>query len=98
MIKKLTPLEALCYLDDMAHGRIMKYDPHELKLLIETSLKALELIKELRIDLSMLESCESVKDYNFWRDTWDYDHLTQGEFNLLKEVLYDQKSKETKQN
>lgn len=45
-INKLTPLEALCYLDDIAHGRIMKYDPHELKIFIEKSLKALEIIKK----------------------------------------------------
>ena len=39
-------LEALCYLDDIAHGRKMDYDAHELKLIIEKELKALEIIKE----------------------------------------------------
>ena len=42
MTKKLTPLEALCYLDDIAHGRKTEFDPHQLKIIIETALKRLE--------------------------------------------------------
>ena len=37
--------EALCYLDDIAHGRKMEYDPHELKCIVEKDLKILEIIK-----------------------------------------------------
>ena len=42
----MTSLEALCYLDDIAHGRKMKLDAHELKLIVEKDLKALEIIKK----------------------------------------------------
>lgn len=40
-------LQALCYLDDIAHGRKMSLDPHELKLIIEKELKALAIIKKI---------------------------------------------------
>lgn len=39
-------LQALCYLDDIAHGRKMNLDPHELKLIIEKELNALESFKK----------------------------------------------------
>lgn len=39
MSKELTPLEALDYLEDIAYGRKMEFNAHELKLLIETELK-----------------------------------------------------------
>ena len=42
----MTSLEALHYLDDIAHGRKMIYDPHELEQIIEKELKALEIIKK----------------------------------------------------
>lgn len=47
MNKEITPLEALCYLDDIAHGRKMEYDAHELKLLIEEALKDIDYLKAL---------------------------------------------------
>ena len=36
--RELTPNEALCYLDDIAHGRKMEYDPHVLKKIVEKHL------------------------------------------------------------
>jgi len=73
-------LEALCYLDDIAHGRKMSLDPHELKLIIEKELKALEIIKPL-VDLT--------KGTNYcW--LWlglNGVQITQEEYDLLKEVL-----------
>ena len=46
MIKEnLTPLEALSYLDDIAHGRKMEFDPHELVEIIKPHLKASEILK-----------------------------------------------------
>ena len=65
-------------------------------LLVEKSLKALEIIKEKRVDLPYLRCCiednQSVYRYNEYirNKTMDYDHeeeLTEEEFNLLKEVL-----------
>lgn len=63
---------------------------------IEKSLKALEIIKEKRVDLPYLRCCiednQSFERYNEYINskTMDYDHeeeLTEEEFNLLKEVL-----------
>jgi len=45
-IKETQPLVALDYLEDMAYGRKMRYDPHELKIRIEKQLLAFELIKK----------------------------------------------------
>lgn len=42
---KIKPLKALEYLDDMAHGRKMDYNPHELKCVIEKALKRLEFLE-----------------------------------------------------
>lgn len=70
--KELTPLEALCYLDDIAHGRKMKYDPHELKLLIESALKekehqdgVLKTLKEVIKFEKKLPHIEPNKDNHF---------------------------------
>lgn len=41
----MSGLEALSYLDDIAHGRKMDYDPHELKKIIENELLILHDIK-----------------------------------------------------
>lgn len=65
-------------------------------LVIEKELKALEIIKEKRVDLPYLRCCiednQSVERYNEYirNKTMDYDHeqeLTEEEFNILKEVL-----------
>ena len=42
-------LEALCYLDDIAHGRKMSLDPHELKLIVEKELTELEQLRKLKL-------------------------------------------------
>ena len=78
-------LEALCYLDDIAHGRKMKYDPHELKLLIEKELKALEIIKEKRVDIGWLIRSKNCSKYNL--GVGSSQALKKEEYNLLKEVL-----------
>jgi len=52
MSKQLSPLEALEYLDDIAHGRKMKYDPHELKKIVEKALEYHQ-IKVVFFDLTM---------------------------------------------
>jgi len=46
-------------------------------------LKALEIIKEKRVNVRFLISCKTLKEYN---DVIS-DHLTQEEYDLLKEVL-----------
>ena len=67
-------LEALCYLDDIAHGRKMNLDAHELKLIVEKELKALEIIKKCPFDLlEWAENYDNANGTNFYA--------------LLKEVL-----------
>ena len=55
----MTPIEALRYLDDIAHGRKMEYDAHELKNIVESELKKqfeiLRILKE-SIDKEIYES------------------------------------------
>lgn len=53
--RELTPLEALSYLDDIAHGRKMEYDPHVLKRIVEKGLKRLEELEKAFDSLSKEE-------------------------------------------
>jgi len=82
-------LEALSYLDDIAHGRKMRLDPHELKLIVEKELKALEIIKKKEIIIHVLllnfKRFDFPLGYNSLVDT-KY-QITQKEYDLLKEVL-----------
>lgn len=72
-------LEALCYLDDIAHGRKMKLDAHELKLIIEKELNALEIIKTKCVDIRWVVGNNPFIEPNYF--------LTQEEYEILKEVL-----------
>lgn len=56
---------------------------------IEKKLKALEIIKEKRVDVGWLISCENIKQYNGVIGTATHKLLTQEEYDLLKEVLDD---------
>ena len=50
----------------------------------------LRIIKEKYVDIAMIGACESSTDYNAWCDTgasWSNEHLTEHEFDLLKEWL-----------
>ena len=82
-------LEALNYLDDIAHGRKMDYDPHELKLLVEKELKALKIINKKAVNVNRVKQIiangHPWHTYNFIQDTDRF--LTQDEYDLLKEVL-----------
>lgn len=82
-------LEALYYLDDIAHGRKMNHDPHELEQIIEKELKALEIIKNKEINIHALllhlKRFDSPDGYNVF--VGDKYKLIQEEYNLLKEVL-----------
>ena len=83
-------LEALCYLDDIAHGRKMSLDPHELKLIIEKELKALEIIKKKTVNMISLLSSIGWHNPSHYNDSVGCPigcELTQEEYDLLKEVL-----------
>ena len=90
MSKELKPLEALCYLDDIAHGRKMSLDPHELKLIIEKSLKALNIIKGKRVDIYLLILAINLYEdraLNYYNCSMPTHHLSKEEYDLIKEVL-----------
>ena len=57
--------------------------------IIEKLLKALEIIKEKDVSMYWLRNSKSVDEYNNFIliDKRHYQKLTQGEFDLLKEVL-----------
>ena len=57
-------LEALDYLDDIAHGRKMPYDAHELKLIIEKELKALRIIENKCVDIEWFKRTKYCEEYN----------------------------------
>lgn len=59
---------------------------HEVKI-VEKSLKALEIIKMKNVDIPMAKTCNSVNDYNEWHSQYKEMHLTQQEYDLLKEIL-----------
>ena len=81
-------LEALQYLDDIAHGRKMDLDAHELKLIVEKELKALEIIKKYNIRPSDFIYHTSYKVYQCNMSFIGDDKLmSEEEYNLLKEVL-----------
>lgn len=55
---------------------------------IEKELKALEIIRKKGIDVDMIKYHKNLDNYNFAL-RGRYEHLTQKEFDLLKEVLYE---------
>ena len=80
MAEKITPLEALDYLLDMAYGRKMIYDAFKLKEIISKRLKAFELIRH----------CCIVADYQGYGYEIAFCKkriIEQEEYILLKEVL-----------
>lgn len=66
------------------HGKGSKKYIYEV---LEKHLKALEIIKEKRVDVGWLISCENIKQYNGVIGTATHRLLTQEEYELLKEVL-----------
>ena len=80
-------LEALCYLDDIAHGRKMSLDPHDLTLIIEKELKALEIIRNKLIDIQDVILFDTYSMFNQRRSLRGLTLITKEEYDLLKEVL-----------
>ena len=65
--------------------------PQQLANDVKKELKALEIIKEKRVDTYLLCSCNSVDEYNSMFEhrfgSYDKRALTQEDYDLLKEVL-----------
>ena len=55
--------------------------------IVEKSLKALEIIKEKLVDVSLIKKYDFVEDYNSAVWISDRPKLVKEEFNLLKEAL-----------
>lgn len=55
--------------------------------IVEKREKALEIIKEKRVDVGWLINCENIEQYNNVIGTATHKLLTKKEYNLLKEVL-----------
>ena len=82
-------IEALCYLDDIAHGRKMEYDAHDLKLVVEKELKALEIIRKNSFLVAGNHGERIIISI--------FDHFTpENIYLLIKEVLIHDKSDSTK--
>ena len=104
-IDNANPSEALRYLEDlkMTCGTKIKLDKaigisRRYEYIKQTLLKAqeqdrvLDIIKEKKVDVSYLEKCDSVDEYNLYISNYDNNYwkrhsLTQDEFDLLKEML-----------
>lgn len=74
--------EALCYLDDIAHGRKMDLDAHELKVIVQKDLELLEIIKN-KFCVQIIESFKTVNLYGY------DDLLTTDDLDKIKEWLND---------
>ena len=64
--------------------------------IIEKELKALEIIKTKNVDIDYIKTCfydkkGGFKDYNAWVGHDDDEELSQEEYDLLKEVLENDK-------
>jgi len=60
--------------------------------IIEKELTALDIINKKKVDVSYLEKCDSVDEYNLYISNYDDNYwkrqpLDKDEFDLLKEVL-----------
>ena len=77
----MTSFQALAYLDDIAHGREMDLDPHELKLFVGKYLKALD----------FLIGFQHITEDDFFEDDGKYyfmgRRVSDEEYGLLKETL-----------
>ena len=87
---------------ETALKRLEEYDKTEYSALIEShkkllkeksanekSLKALEIIKEKKVDVYHIQATNKVGEYNFWRLRTSK-RLKKKEYDLLKEVLKDE--------
>lgn len=77
----MTSKEALSYLDDIAHGREMKYDPHDLAMIIKQDLEVLEILKNKNVDIYLLGQFKNLKMYNDWVSPSK--HLTKKEYDKV---------------
>lgn len=87
-VYKLLSLEALEKLRQNFKDDSHLFD-YELFDIIETALKALEIIKEKRVNVHLLVLSDSLEKYNFKYNfnLLSYRKLTKEEYDLLKEVL-----------
>ena len=102
MIKELTPLEALKEIRDKIGDKMLfcawndKGDSYSKKItisdycdIIEKPLKALEIIKEKKVDIQLLFDLfeDNRNDYRDYNESNECRWLKKKEYDLLKEVL-----------
>ena len=83
-------LEALKELTNelLGHTALLTDDDVKAKeTIIEKELKALEVIKNKKVNVFLLINCDSLEEYNSQTYVYPQRQLTQEEYNLLKEVL-----------
>ena len=89
MSKELEALETLVY--GLTNDNYKKEDlgitMSKCREIIKTALKALEIIKEKRVNVGDFVRCRNVKDYNEYCCYNEKEKLTKEEFELLKEIL-----------
>lgn len=92
--KELTALEALNTIYDKYATDDDFLEDDKLFSTIEKALKVLEIIKEKEVCIYLFTGCDNVKQYNNSMDLFEMPkkdrhkyHLTQEQFDLLKEVL-----------
>ena len=79
---------ALEYIEDLKNKNLGCKGTVRRLIFIEKELKALEIIKEKRVDFDIIFQSECVEDYNLkTRNCFFKKPLTEEEFNLLKKVL-----------
>lgn len=74
--------EALGYLDDIAHGRKMNYDPHKFKEIVAEDLEVLEILKRAPFILETLfDNYEMPKEME---DRYFYGTISDAEVKKVK--------------
>ena len=81
----LEKLKTIRHIHDMECGKDKTIDKDF--DIIEKELKALEIIKEKKVNCYLLINSENLKDYNECVDDTTEKRLTQEEYDLLKEEL-----------
>lgn len=84
-------LEAFERIKNITYDRTDLYGIEEYRKSLDTiekSLKALEIIKEKRVNIHLLILSDSLEKYNF--NLLPYRKLTQEEYDLLKEILWEE--------
>ena len=95
--RELTPQEALSYLDDIAHGRKMEFDPHVLYRIVKKALDKIEVLQIIFEAPSIIEQLfklgqlgKEAEDRYYWGT------ITDSRVEKVKEFFADGKRDQSK--